>query len=206
MSTNKISLKIKDNYILKYGIKISILSALSIIVMLFEIPLFFAPPFYKLDLSEIFILLGGFSMGPLAAVLIEFFKILLNLIINGTSTAFVGELANFITGCALVLPASIIYKRNKSIKSAIIGLTAGTLSITLAGSILNYFVLIPAYSSLYHLPLENIIAMGTAANPLISDLKTLIAFAVVPFNLLKGLVCSSICMLIYKRVSKLLHM
>lgn len=206
MSTNKISLKIKDNYILKYGIKISILSALSIIVMLFEIPLFFAPPFYKLDLSEIFILLGGFSMGPLAAVLIEFFKILLNLIINGTSTAFVGELANFITGCALVLPASIIYKRNKSIKSAIIGLTAGTLSITLAGSILNYFVLIPAYSSLYHLPLENIIAMGTAANPLISDLKTLIAFAVVPFNLLKGLVGSSICMLIYKRVSKLLHM
>lgn len=203
MTNNEITSK--GNFLLKYGVKISILSAIAVIVMLFEIPLFFAPSFYELDLSEIFVLLGGFAMGPLASVLIEFFKILLNLIINGTTTAFIGELANFITGCSLVLPATIIYKYNKSIKGALVGLLAGTLSLTVAGSMMNYFVLVPAYSILYNLPLESIIQMGSAVNPLICDLKTLIAFAVVPFNLLKGVVCSIVCMLLYKRVSKILH-
>lgn len=203
MTNNKITSK--GNFLLKYGVKISILSAIAVIVMLFEIPLFFAPSFYELDLSEIFVLLGGFAMGPLASVLIEFFKILLNLIINGTTTVFIGELANFITGCSLVLPATIIYKYNKSIKGALVGLLAGTLSLTVVGSMMNYFVLVPAYSVLYNLPLESIIQMGSAVNPLICDLKTLIAFAVVPFNLLKGVVCSIVCMLLYKRVSKILH-
>ncbi len=203
MTNNKITSK--GNFLLKYGVKISILSAIAVIVMLFEIPLFFAPSFYELDLSEIFVLLGGFAMGPLASVLIEFFKILLNLIINGTTTVFIGELANFITGCSLVLPATIIYKYNKSIKGALVGLLAGTLSLTVVGSMMNYFVLVPAYSVLYNLPLESIIQMGSAVNPLICDLKTLIAFAVVPFNLLKGVVCSIVCMLFYKRVSKILH-
>lgn len=190
---------------LHYVVKIAILAALSAIIMLFEFPLPFAPSFYKLDLSEIIILMGGFAMGPVAAALIELLKNLLNLLLNGTTTAFIGEFANFLTGCALVVPASLIYKYRKSLKGAIVSLVVGTLSLVLIGSLINYFVVIPAFSDLYHMELEKIISMGSAVNPLVSDLKTLVVFAVAPFNLVKGIICSLLNLLLYKRVSKILH-
>lgn len=188
-----------------YIVKIAILSALAAIIMLFEFPLPFAPGFYKLDLSEVVILMGGFAMGPIAAVIIELLKNLINILLNGTATAFVGEFANFLIGCALVVPASIIYKYKKSFKGAIISLVIGTLTLALVGSLTNYFVLIPAYSEFYHMELDKIVSAGTSVNPLVSDLKTLIVFAVAPFNLVKGLLCSLLNLLLYKRVSKPLH-
>ena len=188
-----------------YVVNIAILSALAAIIMLFEFPLPFAPGFYKLDLSEVVILMGGFAMGPIAAVIIELLKNLINILLNGTATAFVGEFANFLIGCALVVPASIIYKYKKSFKGAIISLVIGTLTLALVGSLTNYFVLIPAYSEFYHMELDKIVSAGTSVNPLVSDLKTLIVFAVAPFNLVKGLLCSLLNLLLYKRVSKLLH-
>lgn len=190
---------------LKYIVKIGILSAVAAVLMLFELPLWFAPPFYKLDFSEIPILIGSFALGPLAGVIMELLKNLLNLLMNGTTTAFVGEFANFVTGCAFVLPAALIYKHKKSLKNALIGLAVGTLSLVLVGAAMNYYILVPTFSELYHLPLENIVAMGTAVNASISDLKTLIIFAVMPFNLLKSVACSAVTLLLYKRVSKILH-
>lgn len=190
---------------LHYVVKIAILAALSAIIMLFEFPLPFAPSFYKLDLSEIVILMGGFAMGPVAAALIELLKNLLNLLLNGTTTAFIGEFANFLTGCALVVPASIIYKYHKTHKGALISLIIGTFSLALVGSLINYFVVIPAFSELYHMELDKIISMGSAVNPFVSDLKTLVVFAVAPFNIVKGIICSILNMLLYKRVSKILH-
>lgn len=185
--------------------KIAILTAISAVVMLFEFPLPFAPGFYELDLSEAVILMGGFAMGPVPAAIIELLKNLINILINGTSTAYIGELANFITGCAFVIPASLIYRYNKSIKGAIISLVVGTLALATIGSMLNYFVLIPTFSKFYHLPIEDIVSMGSAVNPLVVDLKTLVVFAVAPFNLVKGIICSVINLLLYKRVSRVLH-
>lgn len=195
----------KKNTGLKYIAKVGVLSAVAALLMLLEIPLWFAPSFYELDLSELPILIGGFALGPWAAVLIELLKNLLNLIMNGTSTAFVGEFANFVTGCALVLPAALIYKYKKTLKGAILGLAVGALSLVVVGAAINYFVLIPAFSSLYGLPIEAIVAMGTKVNGAIKDLPTLIVFAVMPFNLLKAIVCSLLTMLLYKRLSKILH-
>ncbi len=190
---------------LKYIVKIGILSAVAAVLMLFELPLWFAPPFYKLDFSEIPILIGSFALGPAAGVIIELLKNLLNLLMDGTTTAFVGEFANFVTGCAFILPAALVYKYRRSLKSALIGLALGTLSLVLVGAVMNYYILVPTFSELYHLPLENIVAMGTAVNASISDLKTLIIFAVMPFNLLKSVACSAVTLLLYKRVSKILH-
>lgn len=190
---------------LKYIVKIGILSAVAAVLMLFELPLWFAPPFYKLDFSEIPILIGSFALGPVAGVIIELLKNLLNLLMDGTTTAFVGEFANFVTGCAFILPAALVYKYRKSLKSALIGLALGALSLVLVGAVMNYYILVPTFSELYHLPLENIVAMGTAVNASISDLKTLIIFAVMPFNLLKSVACSAATILLYKRVSKILH-
>ena len=190
---------------IRYMARIAVLTAIASVLMLLEVPLWFAPGFYKLDISEAVILMGGFAMGPGAAILIEFLKNLINILLNGTTTAYIGELANFITGCSFVVPAALIYKYHKNKKGALISMAAGSLSLMLIGSLLNYFVLIPAFSQFYNLPIENIVSMGAAVNPLVSDLKSLVVCAVAPFNLVKGIVCSFLAMLLYKRVSKILH-
>ncbi len=185
--------------------KIAILTAISAIIMLFEFPLPFAPSFYELDLSEAVILMGGFAMGPLAAAIMELLKNLLNLCINGTITAGVGELANFVMGCALVVPASLIYKYKKSLKGAIAALITGIISLVVIGCFVNYFIMIPAYVKLAHFPMDAILAMSAEANSNVSSLETLIIFAVAPFNFVKGVACAVINLLLYKRLSKILH-
>ena len=190
---------------IKYIAKVGVLSALATILMLFEFPLPIAPSFYELDFSEVPVLIGSFSLGPLAGVLIEFVKILINLLINGTDTVFVGELANFLMGVSFVLPASIIYNRKKTLKRALVGMGVGTVSLVLVGAVCNYFLMIPAYVYLAGFPMDAVIGMGTAVNPAIKDLLSLILIAVVPFNLIKGVLCSVITALLYKRVSPILH-
>ena len=186
--------------------KIAILSALAAVIMLFEIPLFFAPSFYKLDLSDLVALIGGFAMGPAAGALIQLLKNLLNMLLDGGSTtAFVGEAANFVTGCLLVVPAAWIYQLGKSKNSAIWGMVVGTLSLTVAGALINAFVMLPFFSYFYGMPMEAIVGMGTTINPAITSVSTLVLFAVVPFNLLKGILCSALTLLLYKRISPLLH-
>lgn len=97
--------------------QVAMLGAISTVLMLFEFPLpFLAPPFYELDFSEVPVLIGAFAMGPAAGIAIEAVKILLNFVLNGTITAGVGEVANFIFGCAFLLPASFLYRRKKQEK------------------------------------------------------------------------------------------
>ena len=101
--------------------------------------------------------------------------------------------------------AALLYRRRRSRRQAVIGLAAGTVCITLAGALVNYFVLLPAYSAFMGLPLDSLIQMGTAVNRHITSLGTLVVFATAPFNLVKGLFCSLIVLLIYKKLSPLLH-
>jgi len=188
-----------------YIAKVAILAAIAVVLMLFEIPLWFAPGFYKLDFSEIPVLLGGFALGPVAAVFIETIKILLNLMINGTITMGIGELANLIIGCALSVPASIIYKKRKTFKMAFLGLGVGTISMVLVGGLVNLFLILPVYSFFLHIPMKALIGMGSALNSNIVDLKSFVFFATSPFNLLKGIVVSIPVLLLYKRLSPILH-
>ncbi len=188
----------------KIIVTVGMLSAVSTILMLFEIPVPFAPSFYKIDLSELPALIAGFAYGPVAGVMVEFVKILLKTLVKGTSTAFVGELANFVIGCGLVLPAAIIYRFKKNKKMAIIACAVGTLVITIIGPVFNAVYLLPAFAALYGMPMEAIIGMGTAINPAITNVGTLVIFAVAPLNLLKGLIDSVITVLIYKPLSRIL--
>ena len=171
-------------------VQIGMLAAVATVLMLFEFPLWFAPSFYQLDFSEVAVLIGAFSMGPAAGVVIEALKILLNFLINGTITAGVGELANFIIGCGLIVPAALIYKRHKTKKNAVLGMAVGTVAMTVVGSLINYFVLLPVYSAALPLPMDALIGMGTKINPAIDGLWTFVLFAVAPFNLLKGVLVS----------------
>lgn len=184
---------------------IAMFGAIAAVLMLLEIPLFFAPSFYKIDLSEIPVLICGFYLGPVAGVCCEMVKILLKLLMKGTTTAFVGDFANFAVGCTLVLPATLIYHIHKSKKTAVTGLCIGTVVMTVFGSAFNGIYLLPKFSQLFGMPLEAIIGMGTAVNSAITGVTTLVLFAVVPFNILKGIVVSVITLLLYKRVEQLLR-
>ena len=184
--------------------QMGMLSAIAVVLMLFEIPLPFAPSFYKIDFSEVPVLIGCFTMGPLAEAIIELLKILLNFAINGTATAGVGEVANFLIGCAFVIPAAVIYKKKRTRTGAIIGMVTGTLFMTFIGCFLNAFVLLPTYAKAFGMPIDALVGMGTAVNSHITSLTTFVIFAVAPFNLLKGFLVSLIVFLIYKKISPIL--
>lgn len=183
---------------------IGMFSAMAAILMLFEIPLPFAPSFYKLDFSELPALVGTFAFGPVAGVMIEFVKIVLKLVMKGTSTAFVGELANFTVGCSFLLPAALCYMLKKTRKNAIIGCIAGTLMLTFVGTSFNAVYLLPKFAQLFGMPLDAIIGMGTAINPKITSVTSFVIFAVAPLNLIKGSLVSIITLLIYKKISPII--
>ena len=133
----------------KFIANVAILSAVAFVLMMFDFPLLFiAPSFYKLDFSEVSVLIGGFAFGPWAAVLIEAVKIILKLLFKPTETMFVGELANFIIGIAFTVPAAIIYRKEKSKKNALLGMIQGTLVMVVVGILANYIGLLPLYSNL----------------------------------------------------------
>ncbi len=187
--------------------KIGVLGAISFVLMYFEFPLpFIAPSFYKLDVSESVILIGGYAMGPWAAIVLELIKNILNLLIEGTQTGGVGELANFLIGCSLTVPAAFVYKYRKSRGGAITSLAVGVLSLVFIGALVNYFVMIPAYAKVFFGGnIDGIVALGGAIFPFVDDLFDFVLVCTSPFNLIKGTVCSLICYILYKRVSPILH-
>ena len=182
---------------------IGICAAIATVLHVLDFPLLFiAPEFYKLDFSELPVLLCGFYLGPSATVACEGVKILLKLLIKGTSTAYVGDFANFVVGCSFVLPATIWYHAHKSKHSAIIGLILGTLSMAVLGSAFNAVYLLPKFSQLFNLPLDSIIAMGAKINGSIHNVTTFVMICVAPLNLIKGTAVSILTMLLYKRVAR----
>ena len=196
----------KNKLTTKMITQIGMLGAIATVLMLFEIPLPFAPSFYEIDFSEVPVLIGCFSMGPLAGALIELVKIVLNFVINGTTTAGVGEVANYIIGISLCVPAGIIYKKGKTKKAALLGLMVGTVFMTILGCFVNAYILLPTYAAAFKMPIYALVEMGTAVNANITSLFTFVMFAVAPFNLLKGILDSIIVMAVYKKISPILKL
>lgn len=193
----------KDRSRIRYLAEVGMLSAAATVIMAFEIPLpFLAPPFYQLDFSEVPALIGGFALGPVAGILIELVKVLLHMMIKGSATAGVGDLANFLIGCSFLVPASLIYRMHKTRRVAIAGMAVGTVSMAIIGCVLNAFVLLPAYTVI--MPMETILEAGKAVNANIDSVFTFVLIAVVPFNLVKGVVVSLVTLVLYKYISRLL--
>lgn len=182
---------------------VGICSAIAVVLHALDFPLLFiAPEFYKLDFSELPVLLCGFYLGPSASVICEGVKIILKLLVKGTSTAFVGDFANFVVGCSFVLPATILYHTHKSKHAAVIGLTVGGLSMTVFGSAFNAIYLLPKFAELYGMPLASIIAMGSKINGHIHNVSTFVLICVAPLNVVKSVIVSVLTMLLYKRVAR----
>lgn len=187
----------------RYIAYVAMFAALGGVLMLLEIPLFFAPSFYKMDLSELPVLLCSFYLGPVAGITAEFLKVFIKLLLKGTSTAFVGDYANFVVGCCYILPASAIYHAHKTKQNAVIGMAAGTLVMAVFGSVFNALYLIPKFAELFGMPIDVIVRMGTAVNSRIVSVPTLALYAVVPFNILKGVCDGILTFLLYKRLGRI---
>lgn len=178
--------------------RIALLTAAASVLFLVEIPVV---AFYRLDLSNIPVLLGAFSMGTVPGILILGLKSLIGLL--HSSSAGIGELADFIMGAALIIPASVIYHRNKTRKNALLGMAAGTVCMVIAGIAVNKWIMLPFYMKAFHMDMEAILAFA-GVDGVDSELKLLLLITG-PFNLLKGLVLSLVTGVIYKPLSPLLH-
>ena len=179
----------------------AILSSISAVLMMFSFPLPFFPPFIKFDISDFPALIGAFALGPMAGCAIELVKNLLHL--TDTSSAGIGELANFIIGSAFVIPAGIIYKYNKTRIGALLGMVAGVVCMAIIGALANYYILFPFYKTI--MPLEKIIGMTQKFIPSVDSLWKVTLFSIVPFNLLKGTILSLLAFLSYKHFSAIIN-
>lgn len=175
----------------------AMLSALSLIMAYMEFPVPFSPSFARMDLSDFPALVGAFAFGPVAGVLIEVVKNVLQLF--STSTGGVGELANFLMGASFVFTAGLIYKRNKNKKNAWMGCITGSIAMGITAAFTNYFILLPMFEQF--MPVEQLIASFGEFIPFIRTKLDVVLFNAFPFNVLKGLVISVFTMLIYKRLS-----
>ena len=179
---------------------IGMFAALSAVLMIFEVPLPFLgiPDIYKFEIGDLPAVICGFAYGPVAGVLVELLKIIIKILFKSTSTAFVGEIANFAVGSAYVLPAVIVYWIKKTKKNAIFSVIIGVLCMVITGALLNAYFLLPVFAKMFGADLNAIVGMGTKVNPLISSVTTFILFATVPINLLKSGIVSILVIILYK--------
>ena len=177
----------------------AILSAIAAILFMIEIPVFPAVPFYKLDFSNLPVLLGAFALGPVQGVLILLLKSLLGLL--HTTSGGVGELADFIVGFAMVIPAGLIYRKNKSRKGAVIGMLVGTVCAIIAAILANYYIMFPAFG----ITEEALVGFGQKVFPFVSDTWSFVFTVTASFNLIKWVLISILTGLIYKPLSPILH-
>ena len=184
---------------------IAMMGAICCILLHIDFPLPFLPPFMNFDLAGLVVIIGGFAMGPLQAVCIILVKILLKLATEGTSSAFTGELQNFLLSCAYVLPPVIMYHQKKSKRTAIIGMVISSVFTGIVAIFTNLYIIIPFYMALMGQDMSYFVAMCTEVNPLISNVFTLAILGIRPFNLIKCGINSVGAMLLYKHLSPIIH-
>ena len=184
-------------------VQIAIFSAIAAVISMIRIPVFFAPSFYRLDLSDAVVLVSCFSLGPASAFMTELLKVFLKILIKGSASMGIADLAKLTIGLALVLPASVIYKKNRTFKGAYLSLLAGIFCSVVVAALMNYFVLLPAFEALFSISEQSIVAMAQAVNPLITDRLTFILFVVCPFNLLESVINVAIAAIIFSRIVRL---
>lgn len=184
----------------------AMLSAVAFVLMFIEFPIpALIPAFVKLDVSDLPELLAAFSLGPVYGVAVAFLKNVLFSVLHGTSSAYVGELFNFLMGAVFAFTAGFIYRRNKTRKGALLGAVVGALLMAVLSVPLNYFVVYPAYVVCYHLPLEAILGMYQAIRPSADGLLECLLTFNMPFTFVKGMIDVALCFLVYKPLSPLLH-
>lgn len=181
--------------------KSALFAAIATLLMYFEFPLPFMPPFLKVDLSGVAILLATMILGPWNAVAVCAVKDLIHLL--STKTGGVGELADFIVLSVFAVIVGVFYLKGKNKNSLLIGTILGIISITIIGALLNKYMLIPFYSKV--MPIDAIISACSKVNKFIGDINTYVWFGAAPFNFIKGIILTTCTALLYGRLSKVIN-
>lgn len=189
----------------KQLVLIASLAAVSAVLMVFRFPIPFMPPFLSFDLAGVPELIGAFCLGPLAGVMIIIVRILVQLVISGTNSMFTGELQSFLLSVALVLPASWLYTKNKTKNGAIKAMLVAIVVNVVMAVFTNMVIIIPFYVTLYGMSMNDIIAMTQAVNPYVDSAFKLVILGIVPFNLLKSGVVCLVTLMVYKKLSLVIH-
>ena len=171
-------------------VKIGLFAAVASVLMCIEFPFPLFPPFLKFDFGDVPALIGTFALGPVSGVVIELLKNIVKILLKGTITVGIGELANFAITAVWVFTAGIMYKKNKTKKTAIAALTTSTIIMSVFGALFNYFVALPAYE----------VAMMAKGQSL-GNLAVYATTIIFPFNMIKGAIVSLATLLLYKKVS-----
>ncbi len=176
----------------------ALMGAMSAVLMFIQIPVpMFMPGFIKFDLSELPALIAAFAIGPVSGACVCLIKNLINLL--STSTGGVGELSNFILGCAFVVPAGLIYKSKKTKKTAVIGAVAGAAVMAVLSIPSNYFITYPIYTNF--MSMDAIIGAYQALNPKVETLLDALIWFNMPFTFIKGMASTVVAVAVYKYIS-----
>ena len=173
--------------------------AFLLIFINFGVP--FLSPVAEFDLSALPELIGGFILGPVGAVMIIVVKLALKLAIQGTESMFTGEIQNFLLSVSYVLPAVLYYRRHRTKKGAAVGLVLGAVISVIVAVFTNLYIIFPFYIKLYGMNWDGIVAMFSAVNPWIKNVPTMVAFSVVPFNLISRTITAVLAFITYKKLS-----
>lgn len=194
MQKNELSLNQPTQ--MKRLVVIPVMAAVAFILQALEIPLpMLFPAFLKLDFSTLPGIFAGLVFGPVAGIMVELLKNGLHLLLKNTDGLLIGELSNFIAGSCLIYLTVVLQRMGKGRGFLIAGFAAGTLLMTLFMAVANYYVLIPAYAVLFQMPVEKMLEMFQ-----MDSLWSLNVYAIIPFNLLKGIVLSVIAFFIYVKI------
>lgn len=175
--------------------------AVAFVLMYFSFSIPVLSPFAEFDLSALPELIGGFILGPVGAIEIITVKIVLKLLFKGSVSLLTGEITAFILSLSHVMPALFYYRHHRTKKGAAVGLALGTLCCVAVAVFTNMYITFPLYIRLYGMNWEGIVSMCSAVNPWITSVPTMVAFSVIPFNLLSRSVTSLITLLVYKKLS-----
>ncbi|MFJ8261352.1 ECF transporter S component [Rummeliibacillus sp. NPDC094406] len=173
-------------------VSIGMLSSISFVLMIFNFPLPPFPSFLEVDFSDVPAIMAAITMGPVAGIVVEFIKNILNWFYVGSPTGVpVGQIANFTTGILFIMPVYFIYKRLSSAKGLTTGLVIGTLTMAVGMSVLNYYLFMPMYNYFLNVPTETGIA-----------LRNSIVTGILPFNIIKGIIITAIMLLLFSSLKK----
>ena len=179
----------------------AVMGAVAFVLIFVNFGVPFLSPVAEFDLSALPELIGGFILGPVGAVMIIVVKIGLKLAIQGTESMFTGEIQNFLLSAAYVLPAVLYYRRHRTKKGAAMGLAIGAVVSVVVAVFTNLYIIFPFYIKLYGMNWDGIVAMFSAVNPWIKDIPTMVAFSVVPFNLISRTITAVLAFITYKKLS-----
>ncbi|MBO4618146.1 Riboflavin transporter FmnP [Lachnospiraceae bacterium YSD2013] len=200
--SNASTSNVKRGYVTRVIVGSGMLAALAVVLQTFlEFPVpALIPGFIKFDFSDLPALVGSFAYGPIAGVAIELVKNLIHCL--QTKSATVGELSNFLLGAVFVATAGLIYMKNKTKKTALIGGIVGAVVMGIFSVPSNYFVVYPFYYNF--MPKEAVLGAYQAIMPSAKSIMQCLLVFNLPFTIIKGLACVIITMLIYKPLSRFL--